>query len=191
MCVCAQSSLVPRSPMKKCQVPFDRYWNGLHVSSTSRPNVRIVISVIKNYTIFFSGFRNKSTLDESYTHWFNHMKFENRSMLTHTHTSRLNAPGNCYPLKRKKFYVNVFWLLHFLFYLSYFAWTKWEHIEASVHQTKENSNRIDLPYRGHFTMIYVEDNVNKTKRAREPINIKKHNIDILLLLLVLMLFEGS
>lgn len=38
-------------------------------------------------------------------------------------------------------------------------------------------------------MIYVEHNVNKTKRAREPINMK-NEIDILLLL-VLMLLNGD
>lgn len=37
-------------------------------------------------------------------------------------------------------------------------------------------------------MIYVEDNVNKTKRAREPINMKN---DGYFLMMVLMLFKGS
>lgn len=62
----------------------------------------------------------------------------------------------------------VFFLLHF--FLVLFC-TNQEEIRSTV--AKQTKNRIfDLPYRGHFTMIYVEDNVNKTKRAREPINMK-------------------
>lgn len=82
-CVYAQSSRVPRSPMKKCQVPFDRYRNGLHVSSTSRPKVCIVISVKK--TKRFPRFQIECTHADSDTN-STHIKSGNRSMLTHAHT---------------------------------------------------------------------------------------------------------
>lgn len=132
-CVYAQSSLVPRSPMKKCQVPFDRYRNGLHVSSTSRPKVCIVISVKKLYD--FLWFRIECTHADSYTDLStSNLKI---GQCLHTHTQKFNAPGKYYPLQGKKILCQCLFLLHF-FPLFCMVWSKRKSEHSS--QTNEKSN---------------------------------------------------
>lgn len=122
------------SPMKKCQVPFDRYRNGLHVSFTSRPKVCIVISV-KQYTIFLD-FESKTHMHTSAL--IQSHKIENRSMLTHAHIKN-KCTGQILSFDwKKKVSMSMFFLLSFASLFLLF-WMNREKI-GTHRQTNEESN---------------------------------------------------